>query len=436
MNCLGYLEQPKDPSLTERLGIIFSAITTRFLASPLAGRYIRGAHSMAHFHATFNIAQFIGFEYQQSFDLAAYEQAVDSPQFEPFDQMGNPLVKDLQKCLSYDRSNINASLDPNMEENCKYVAKPVGGVSRFNFASLGGLFHFLIPLKSDHKDEFRIDNENAKIDGLHPLFDDPREVMLRNLREWVYEEGRPLCSAGLTDRVAISLGDFDYSGSSCWQRKYSTTSLPSSADIFGEIYFTKLAFFPKELKGHTGEQIIAYENSDQNRPVYSSGLDKWLGYDSELVDSVKEGILLHALKDRISHHQCGDRSSVSVKTEEGNAIEVNFDTENCAVAGLHLVRHSYEVGAIQSRVPEEDRTLRLALEATYDELIRFAEHKKVPVLARAQGREKKRKFIDKIMVSLEYNHPMARVNTLNEAMTRDYGLRPLPGYRRSFDPKL
>ncbi len=361
--------------------------------------------SMVHLDATYYLAQAAGIPYATAYVIAAYDEATDTGQYEAIDESGDAL-----SCYNRPQS---VSLN---------------GITRPNLPSAGPLVHLSLPHNPAGTAPYTDGTDPDTSDGDH-------EPLLWNLRLWAFD-GEPLCAAGFTsDPDAPDLPSTDGcfhkwqcttgdtgNDSDCGPGTSATAYIQGDTPTFaGETPMSAFSgqlvmkhsgvtnilgdpFFAVEMEGGTSDDLA--ERSAN------------LGSDS--MSAIKLGIYLHALQDRVSHHDCGDMSSTELVS---GIIEVNYDMEECAW-DLHALRHVWEVGWAndESTAPE---TTNDALNLTYDELRAWAiDHGYSTAL------KTKSAAVAAMLSVLSEPDPEARLDAMTSALNAT-GFEPLPGHTGS-----
>lgn len=332
--------------------------------------------STLHTDASYYLAQVIGFNADQAYVIASYNQATDLGIYIPHDITGQPLV---------DRADL--------------ITKDISGLTRFNFR--GFLLHYVIPYNPQQK----------PINGLHPnVHDAHTEVTLANMRRWVYED-KPLCVAGITNRSPA--GDYA-TGEGCFRPndhfKFATISGVVPIKLEPHVFELKLA-----------EHLIKYDENNRKNSIFARQFDNYIGPNADLA---RLGIYLHSVADRISHHQCGDTSYIS-EPDSDNNFSAHFNKVTCS-HGLHTLWHSWEIGVKQDKLPPQAQTLEPALNIVYDELLAYAKHIGLATPQATKLNYKKR-HISFLLKALETPEPDRRVLLITKQLN-DLDLTPLPGH--------
>jgi hypothetical protein len=332
--------------------------------------------SLLHVDATYLMAQAIGFSQDSSYWISAYNEAADIGIYQPVARDGHYIVSP-KRC-------------PHLKNQpaCDLATENIGGLRRTNMATGGILLHVSMP-HNDH---------GHPVDGLHPdIHDGHTEVGLANWRRWAEFNG-PGCVAGITEPSAS--GDMA-TGSVCW----STNDLVARR-IKGSLPLFKKAALP--LSWSLGDQIARGKKTVQ---------------DFDKIDARPEariGIYLHFLQDRISHHVCGDASTLSGPSPAGN-WGFDLDQPECT-QDLHGLRHAWEVGYDPALLDAKDRTTAAALDITWDELEHFAQQHGTyaPTAAKAD-------VIAEISSALATFDPEARIDAMTQ-VADDFALDRMPGH--------
>ncbi|WP_051997195.1 hypothetical protein [Gordonia paraffinivorans] len=342
------------------------------LRQPLGGR------SLVHTDSTYIMARKIGFSLQDAYWIAAYSEATDLGTFRPRDMRGNPV--------------------PNA---AALTTKDISGLVRTHFKTGGFLFHFLPTMRGPR---------SPLPNGLRPDVDDPRhEVMLTHIRRWAMEgpgSNAPLCTGGFTDRTAR--GDYA-TGTTCYGG-------PNPAPINGK--YSLVDPIPIPFQNVTGRQVI----SDG---VTSERFDAHVGPQSA---NARIGIYVHALGDRISHHECTDEGTIAPPAQGRRSFDIDLLQPDCD-QGPHAVRHEYETGVDFHSLDPHDRTTEAALSMVYDELVNFARVRGVLNAEATTPAAKKSVVSDGLLPALERRNPEARIRAVTAVGCR-LGVPAFPGSPR------
>ncbi len=346
------------------------------------------SRSMLHVDTTYFLARALGISYRAAYWIAAYDEVADIGAYEPFGNDGKVLME---------------------EEGLGLVAavRLNGWARNFPYTSSWS-YHMPAPYRPDteklvpdcvgegHAD----DNPNEfPICGARPdLHDVVHEGMIVHSRDWAFNfrkstDVHKACAAGFT----VADRESHFTGPICYKSDPRLVSNSSRVTkyIQGEMPvlkgFQNLTF---PFEAFTGRQIAKFSPPDTVLPVPLPGApmpdlnDVRLAdnlpaiiveevppqYLTEMLDGrtseqfsdlIRMGIYLHILQDRISHHVCGDRSSVT-GPDAGGYFHYGYDDAECG-QDIHAYYHYQELG--QADLPLRTVT---SLEYTFDELRIFA----------------------------------------------------------------
>jgi len=361
------------------------ALTVMFGSSP-----VNGGRSMVHTDATYYLAQLIGFTPAEAYQIAIYDEAADTGQYNAFDQEGKPLLtaEEIQNC------SVNRSAN----KKCLLITPMLSGIAKFNNNSGGMLLH----LPARYADQ-PTPPQYYPTDYLAT----PRlDKYIANLKDWAFGKYPYACVGGVTNQ---------------WHQCVVSTPF-HPAVIHGYIPFlaTDVAQ-PVKLNAVLGEQIINEGNKDGTTPtIYSSQIAAYVY--PHRGEFAKLGIFLHALQDRYSHHRCSD---VSYLLPTSYGYEAFFNCIDCA-QGIHMLSHGWEVGTKQSHanlIQETDHTIGPALSATYDQLLEYAATHGIPIKRNLN----KQDILNELLVPLSIEDPVKRLNSMVKLFEAK-GLTPLPGH--------
>ncbi|HEX4844294.1 MAG TPA: hypothetical protein VFV57_11530 [Limnobacter sp.] len=390
-----------------------------------------GIRSVLHFDSLYLLAQAAGLSPKDAFQMASYNQAVDTGKYDHRDDQGQ---------LMLDRASCG---DPaQASAQCMINSADIGGVGRNNFVGGGIFFHFhTVPPVTRTKN------------GLNPEVTDPTaEPFLNHLRTWAHGRG-PLCLGGLS--FVGKQNQID-SGKACYQ----STTRPETT-LLGKIPFvTELGEYAQLDWISTIEEQRVVRNSQTGELSFASELEKNLPKGVP-ADMVRMGIYLHALQDRISHHRCITASKIEgprpadappILTNTGvktlydlaifrdpinlirNALAypvasnpefyVEFSRMECDQFS-HFQRHSFEVGVPQNTLDDRDKTTEAGLRKAFTEIALFVkEFRKLPT---AVPPGKAEAFIADLIKAIEEPNPTLRIQRISEVAPK-YNLLPLPGH--------
>lgn len=376
---------PKDPA---------SVNCTLKLMQKMVPVQLKSASARSTFHtdATYIIAQLAGFSKDASYWMAAYDQATDMADYQPYDKNGNK-----------------------HSDTSKYT-KNIEGITRMNWRTGGILFHFHPAFtKANVVDSKNLDLTN----NAH------QELLLSHMKAWVKGESQSgLCAGGLTTKS--DQGDFA-TGVKCYQHANSRYS----NNLAGTLNIVPLPRPGKDKEINSNDLLsIPFSLPIQKQQIGPNGetsddIAKYIGTD--FLFEKKLGMYLHAVGDKVSHSNCVDSSSYSgphVNHRKRSARFIaDMSSDECSQV-LHLIRHAWESGIEQNDIPNSQRTLRAGLSIIFDEIYEMAKFKglkpKLDPILKAQ-------VIQKIESAIEQKTARKRIEALNQ-VTIDYKLKLMPGY--------
>lgn len=394
-----------------------------------------GVRSVLHFDSIYLLAQAVGFTPRQAYQIASYNQAVDTGKYDHRDESGQIMIA-RESCTG---TTANPVKDP---ASCVLNSADISGVGRNNFVGGGLFFHF-----------HTVPPASKSSNGLKPQVADPqREPFLNHLRNWALGKG-PLCLGGMS---FIKGADQLDSGAACYQ-----STMRAEPTLLGRIPFiSELGeYLQLDWISTISEQRVV-RNPQTQELTLASQLEKNLPPNVE-AQYVRMGIYLHALQDRISHHRCimsstleGPRPANASPILTNALVKSVYDLSifrrpiemlNNALAYpvvvnpefffefnrmecdqlSHFQRHSFEVGIKQSTLDERDRTTEAGIRAALSELMHFAQqsgqYQPKVTGAKVEG------FIQDVIAAIEESTPNQRVKKI-AAVAPQYQLVPLPGH--------
>ncbi len=351
-NCMSaaYCDQYSIDSTSCRANIVWDAATTQIKS---------GARSVVHSDSTYLIAQAVGIRADVAYWLAAYDQATDSTQFEPYDSYGN-------------------LYDP--KKNHSYATVSLLGFARLGGLGVGGFYHLSTPFKPTP-----MTVPSPSINGEMPNLNDPLyETLIYRSRQWALYKNTSLpgCMGGFSDYDPAKKSYA--TGATCFRNQIPTLiSNPSKALTLVNLFVPTFVFLEDTpvavvpVKGYSGDLVVNYTANSGSYPtniITDSQFPTYIKNSKGTIASGKSqitvpapiarmGIYLHLLQDRISHAKCGDASYATVNSS--NQIDVQYDMSLCT-QDLHAYGHYQEVGFN----PLQTRTFS-ALTYTYDELTQW-----------------------------------------------------------------
>ena len=402
-NCLGVEKACRTSNLNAKQTIACRLKALYDGVSGLATKdTIAGARSLLHSDATYFMAQLIGFDAWQAYQMMIYSEATDQAEYTAFNQKGLQILTndDIKQCR--DHWNTGAARE------CLIITPEVTGISKFSFQTGGMLLHL--------NARFSSNGEPPPVSSFPTNYFSQTnykyEAIPANFRAWVFDKRVDACAAGITQNMNLP----DATHAPCEQ---SNHVLKSPMNFFF-LSAPKLAIpFSTQL----GTLII--ETPDQNRiskPVLANN-DSFQAYITPHdVSFAKMGIFVHALSDRYSHHMCTDHSYF-YQTPDKNYTSA-YSSLYCA-QGSHFLWHVWEQGTNQTdaNLKLEHQTMRPALEATFDQLLAYAKHKDIAINQTLD----KQTIIDELILVLQTFDPTERLQKMVELMEKNNVL-PLPGH--------
>jgi len=361
-----------DPLALCRANVVFDAAFATIVADQGLAR------SMIHVDVIFVLSLVAGLTPDAAYWLAAYNEVADVGGYVPFGFDGHPIRE--------------------TSEGRPLKTAVLNGWSRSSSITGGFAYHIPPPFKDDGETLVVDCSDNPaprSICGMHPNMDDwDHEGMLLQMRNWAFGdlETPVQCTNGFTFPMD---GNY-FQGDECYMQDWRLQTDPESVDyyIYGEM--PTLSILPQltiPFEAYSGNQVAQYTQEGKFLPIplptdgpitnvvyadsdglydivertYGSDLDAVLnGYTiEEYVQLIRMGLYLHILQDRISHHQCGDRSYVSVPGDD-DRFEFVYDDVLCS-QDKHALMHFEEIG----HDPLPDR-VRYSLTYAYEELSAFA----------------------------------------------------------------
>lgn len=108
----------------------------------------------------------------------------------------------------------------------------------------------------------------------------------------------------------------------------------------------------------------------------------------------------------------------------GNGFFINLGNKQCSQL-YHELRHLYETGVPFDQLEPQDRTTEATLSIVYDELVAFAQKRRVLKPA-ANTRAYKAAFLNTLITALEVPEASDRLKALTQAGCNK-GITPFPG---------
>lgn len=394
-NCININESCRTSNLTvqQQLSCRASALTTSM--SGLSGSTsIIGGRSLVHSDSTYMMAQLIGFTPWQAYQIMIYSEATDQSEYTPFNQSGKQMLTNDQITA------CRSAWGPNMPTNCWIITPVMNGIYKFNYYTGGMLLHLHSRYSSNGLAPPSISFPTDYLSSSNQ----PYEVLLNNLRAWVFEQRGDACAAGITQVI-------NSTSSPC----ASTSNTLQSPMYFFAPGYSQLAIpFVTQL----GELII--NAADTTTYATNSSFQNLIN--PHTVSMAKMGIFLHVLGDRNSHHMCSD-NSYFYSLGNGNYTS-SYSSVYCA-QGSHFLWHAWEQGTTQTdaNLGTAFQTMEPALSGVYDQLIDYANLLNIPVNPSLN----KTQILSDLITVLQVYDPQTRLNNMVNLM-ESYGVLPLPGH--------
>ncbi|MCH9756962.1 MAG: hypothetical protein K0U37_07220 [Gammaproteobacteria bacterium] len=409
-NCLNLGEECRTSHLSHKQALSCRLKALYTGVSGLATKNkIAGARSLLHSDATYFMAQLIGFDAWQAYQMMIYSEATDQTQYTAFNQKGLQILTDAEskKC----RDNWHDAA-----RKCLLITPEVKGVSKFSFQTGGMLLHLHARFSADGKS---LPIPSFPTDYFSPT-NQPYENLLTNFRAWVFNERHDACAAGITQIMSLP----DAIHSPCQQSQYTLRS-PMS---FFSLGLAKLTIpFVTQL----GTLIIEKpESNSTSTPVLANNKSFQTYITPHEVAFAKMGIFVHALADRYSHHMCIDSSYFYQKSND-NYTSI-YSSLYCG-QGSHFLWHVWEQGTNQTNhnLGIEHQTMKPALEAVYDQLLAYAQYKNIAINPTLD----KQAIIDDLILVLQTFDPLERLQKMVALMEKNK-LLPLPGHGSTADDSV
>lgn len=396
-NCINLGEECRTSNLSSEQLIACKVAATADSLSGLTGSNdIIGGRSLLHMDSTYLMAQLIGYSPWQAFQISKYNDATDQTYHTPFDQSGHPLLSNavIEQCQSV--------WGENMPNECLLTTPLLAGLDQFNYETGGMWLHLHARYSEDGNPP---PNLPFPVDYLSPEYNQ-YEVLLNNFRNWVFDIRNDNCVYGITKLAP------------------STTCAEPPALINNPLNFFSFGFSRLAIPFVTtlGVFQINETSHHSSTPVYATNASFQTYVSPDTVNFAKLGIFLHSLQDRYSHHMCIDSSYFYL--DEPDVYTATYDSVNCA-QGNHFLWHVYEQGTNQAtwNLRTEHQTMQPALEATYEQLVRYAEHQGIAVHYLID----KATLIQQLIEALSIYDPASRLNRMVQLMGT-YRVLPLPGH--------
>lgn len=349
--------------------------------------------SLVHADATYLMAQLIGFNPWQAYQIMIYSMAPDKGDYEPYTQDGKPILTPKQ--IKYCRMHWGEK----MPEDCLLITPKINGTYKFN-AKTGGM-------------QLHMHARFTKNSSIHPVPVYPtnylapkyreQEVTVNNFREWLYNQRSNACAAGITT-------DPDKVNAPCAS---TGTTLKTPVNLLRH----NINLFKFKFTTNLGPLII---NHSKNSTIYADNqsLSKYIYPDN--LDLAKLGMFLHVVADRYSHHLCIDNSYM-YKLADNNYTSV-YTNSNCS-QGSHMLHHVWEQGTLQTteNLRLKYHTIKPALTAVYEQLEEYADYSGI----RAMQSINQQKILQELTDVLQIYEPKQRLEAMVKLFEK-YNLLPLP----------
>ncbi len=360
--------------------------------------------SLVHSDSTYLMAQLIGFTPWQAYQIMMYTEATDSSQYTPFDQNGLQMISDA------DIASCRSNWGPSMPRYCEAITPVLNGVYKFNDTTGGMLLHLHTRFSKNR-------TAPPQVNGSGPTYpanyfsqaNAPYEVVVNNLRDWVFDQRVDACVAGI----------MRYGNGSRMQQPCADSNLVlKEPQNFFAAGFEKFAI---PFQSTLGQLIL---NQDSRGTVIATNSSLGAYIQPHSANLAKMGIFVHSLEDRVSHHLCTD-NSYFYQTRDGNYTS-NYASVPCA-QGRHFLWHVWEQGTNQSsdNLGAEYQTMAPALSAAFDQLVSYANH--LGITVKTQNVNNKASIISNLIGALQIYEPQQRLNAM-VALMGTYQALSLPGH--------
>lgn len=350
---------------------------------------IIGGRSLLHSDSTYLMAQLIGFTPWQAYQMMIYDEATDQSDYVPYDQNG------LQMLTDDDISNCRAHWGASMPSQCLLITQVLSGIYKFNANTGGMLLHLHARYSPDGNAPPQLSYPTDYLSDANK----PYEMVLNNIRQWVFNERVDACAAGI---LSSELACQD-----------------ASSSLHSPMYFFAPGFSPKPIPFATTLGTLILNESTPNTLATDASFNAYIAPHNAVY--AKPGIFLHALGDRYSHHLCTD-NSYFYKTSDGS-YNSNYSKTFCA-QGNHFLWHAWEQGTNQKamNLASPYQTIQPALEAIFDQLVAYRVYLGKPV-----NSVNKAALIQELTDVLGVEDASTRLNQMTVLMEAHH-LLALPGH--------
>jgi hypothetical protein len=398
-NCIDLEESCRTSNLSpERQLACRVAATTDSLSGLSGGNSIIGGRSLLHSDSTYLMAQLIGFTPWQAYQVMIYNEATDQSEYFPFDENGRQMLSDEEI------AGCRADWGRAMPRYCRVITPVMNGVYKFNDEAGGMLLHLHARFSPAGEPPPAIGFPADYFSSANARY----ELLVNNLRDWAFDRRRDACVAGILAH--------NQAGARVTAPCEVRDRVIKSPQSFFAAGVTRLQI-PFSSKLGT---LVVHE--DERGTVLASDRSFHNYIAPHEVSFAKLGVFLHSLADRISHHECTDRSWF-YRTASGD-YDSSYDQITCA-QGNHFLWHAWEQGTDQhdDNLQTRSQTLRPALDAVYDQLLDNAWLRRLPVNPDLN----KQAIVNRLVTVLGTSDPLSRLNAM-VALMEEYHALPLPGH--------
>lgn len=372
-------------------------------------------YSSVHYMGTYYLAQAVGFTPSDALYLAVNTQGPDiAGGFHHKSQSGKQIIDYRMYRDFYDLRYCDEGGE------CQYISAFNGFHRLTKMNEGGGLYHQIIPYRPQH--ELGTGKRGSVRSGLNPDLEDfVHESLLHNLRNWAFEDGEKICTAGLS-RFVVGTGSRQQCfGEGPGEPKLAESRFPivSFAGPLGFVDFS----IGLPVKVMLGEQII--HEDPVSRVRYLSSEAGKIIKDKRSRILAKSGVFFHSLQDSASHHHCGSDPDTYISLNMNPMkLEVSF-SPHCTLLGSHIIMHQLEVGVPDFLLKKDNKTVYHALKNTLEQLIRLK--KMLDSYSNSLSSLEKESLIESIWLALQLKSPVERSFVLHRFMKLRQ-LIPPPGF--------
>jgi hypothetical protein len=375
------------------------AATAQSVSGLSGSNTIIGGRSLLHSDSTYLMAQLMGYTPWQAYQVMIYDEATDQSDYYPFDQSGRAMVSDEQ--ITSCRAQWGTAT---MLRSCWTLTPVVNGLYKFNSTTGGMLLH----LHARYSPNGAPPPTLAFPTDYFSRANAPYEPLVNNLRAWAFGRRPDACVSGIVARNQSN----ERAAPPC---EVQERVINSPQNLFAAGVTLLAVPFVSEL----GTLTI---NDDDRGTALASDRSFQTYIAPHQVGFAKFGVFLHALGDRISHHECTDRSWFQ-RSSTGD-YDSTYDSVYCA-QGSHFLWHVWEQGTDQdpSNLEGEYRTLQPTLETVYDQLLEYARLRGIP----ARQNLDKQAIVNRLVGVLGISDAQTRLDAM-VALMQEYQALPLPGH--------